>query len=313
MKKILLLLLSMPCILKAQLAPVDSTTFTFSVAESLTHTIPGLGLTSSVAIDTSGASLWKIGSTLKSIFSNDTVASRGIMTDTSNPYPANANDFFVLKVHDFINYTIDFWHKYQTDSLHAGCIIEFSSDSGTTWINIADCPGMILQNVYSSADTLITGQPAFTGTSNGEQHSSFQFINCVGVRLTSTMCFPDYGRFSDNYIRFRFVSDSTVDSLSGWIIDSIRMVNYDCPGSVANVNNTFQPLNIFPNPATSMLTIQSPNEPINTIAITNILGQTVYSEQFAANSMEAEINVSNLSTGIYFVKINNEVRKFLKQ
>ena len=315
MKKILLALLLMPTILKAQYIPIDSTTFTFSATDSLTHTVLPMfsGDTASAIVDTSGATLWHIGNTLKHIFSNDTTVRRGIMTDTLHPYPANANDFFVLKIHSFINYTVNFWHKYQTDSLHAGCIIEFSSDSGTTWMNIADCPSMILQNVYSSADTLFSGQPAFTGTSNGEQLSSLQFINCIGIRTTSTACFPDYFHFADNYIRFRFVSDSTVDSLSGWMIDSIRVIGYNCPGSVSKIENAHQSLNIFPNPATSRITIQSPGEAISNITIINLLGQTVYSRKFTVSSTQTDVDVSDLPHGIYFIKANNEVRKFLKQ
>ncbi len=313
MKKILLVLLFLPGILKAQFVALDSATFAFSPGDSLYLRVPtSFGDTVSAIIDTTGSRLWQIGSTLKPVFSNDTTATRGIMTDTLYHYPSKADDYFVLKLHSFINYRVNFWHRYQTDSMHAGGIVEFSSDSGTTWINVADCPAMAMQNIYTLADTLLTGQPAFSGTSNGEQFSSLQFINCVGERTTSTRCFPDLFNFSDVYIRFRFVSDSTVDSLSGWIIDSIKIVGYDCEGSVSKVENDLQPLSMFPNPATSMLTVQS-GEAINSITIINLLGQTVYSRQFTFHSKQANIDVSELTTGVYFVKVNNEMRKFLKE
>ena len=71
--------------------------------------------------------------------------------------------------------------------------------------------------------------------------------------------------------------------------------------------------NLFPNPATSVITVQSLNEPISTINITNMLGQAVYSWQFAVSSTQTDVDVSYLPHGIYFVKVNNEVRKVLKQ
>jgi hypothetical protein len=50
--------------------------------------------------DSSNTKLWQMGSTHKSYFA-DTGSAKGIMTDTLNPYPVNANSWFVLK--GFIN------------------------------------------------------------------------------------------------------------------------------------------------------------------------------------------------------------------
>ncbi len=315
MGKLLLLLLFIPRFLEAQV--IDSTTFAFSGSDSLIHYMPSTsgGGQVAVSVDTTGTTLWKIGNTIKPVFSNDTTAMRGIMTDTSNPYRANANDFFVLKIGPLPNVIVSCWHKYQTDSLHAGGIIEFSSDSGITWTNIANCPDMVIQNVYSPADTLITGQPAFTGTSDGEQLSSFQFVDCIAARQTATGCFPSGIDFSGSiYVRFHFISDSTTDSLSGWMIDSIKIADYECfgIGGVRNITDN-KVFNLFPNPATSQLTIQSPGEVINYITITDILGEIVYSSQSTVRSTRMDIDVTTLPSGIYFVKINNEVRRFAKE
>jgi hypothetical protein len=138
---------------------LDSTTFTFSNEDSLIHYLVGAfgrGYpyantpdTPSISIDTSSATLWQIGSTRKPIFSNDSIAVRAIMTDTLHFYPANANDFFILKVDSIVpNFIVDVWHKYETDSLHAGGIVEYSFDT-ITWINVANCPYLGTQNIYS--------------------------------------------------------------------------------------------------------------------------------------------------------------------
>ena len=79
-------------------------------------------------------------------------------------------------------------------------------------------------------------------------------------------------------------------------------------------------ITIFPNPATSSLTIQSTNQPIANVCITNLLGQAVYSKQSTAG-LQVAIDVSALPTGIYFVQVNlayrqaggAEVKKFVKE
>ncbi len=69
-------------------------------------------------------------------------------------------------------------------------------------------------------------------------------------------------------------------------------------------------INVYPNPATTSLTIYS-SEKITTISIINLLAQTVYTNEY--NSEKVEVEVSALSTGVYFIKINGTVvGKFLK-
>ena len=70
-------------------------------------------------------------------------------------------------------------------------------------------------------------------------------------------------------------------------------------------------MNIYPNPATTSLTI-SASDRITAIAITNLLGQAVYTNQY--NSTQVQVDVADLPAGVYFVKVNGlEVRKFVKQ
>jgi len=71
-------------------------------------------------------------------------------------------------------------------------------------------------------------------------------------------------------------------------------------------------LYIYPNPATTQLTITA-SSVISEITITNLLGQTVYSSQYSGGS-QASIDVSELPSGVYFVKVNGtDVRKIVKQ
>lgn len=73
-------------------------------------------------------------------------------------------------------------------------------------------------------------------------------------------------------------------------------------------------ISVFPNPATAQLTIQSTDQLINQITITNLLGQAVRSLQFAVGRQQVSVDIADLPAGIYFVKVNGGVvRKFVKE
>jgi len=67
---------------------------------------------------------------------------------------------------------------------------------------------------------------------------------------------------------------------------------------------------LTPNPATNRLTVSSKNETISQVAIYNVLGQLVMNRSFSNNFSET-LNISNLNSGMYLVKINNATTKRL--
>jgi hypothetical protein len=70
-------------------------------------------------------------------------------------------------------------------------------------------------------------------------------------------------------------------------------------------------LMVFPNPATTSLNIMA-GYTISSVKIIDVLGHLVYSHN--CNDRGVQINVANLTSGIYFVKINgSEVRQFVKR
>ena len=73
-------------------------------------------------------------------------------------------------------------------------------------------------------------------------------------------------------------------------------------------------ITVYPNPASTQLTIQSQNPPIDNLTITNTLGQTIYSQSQESNYTIIQIDVSALPRGMYFIRINGtDIRKFLKE
>jgi len=320
MKKLLLLLFLLPIYAQGQWFGTiwgiaqDSTTFTFLSGDTLTRVIPTdtWGDTAKIVVDTSGSTLWQIGGTTKTGFTTAMGTTRGIMTDTLNAYPSNTNSFFVVKIGSMPNVIVDFWHHYNTDSAHAGGAVEFSTDSGATWINVASCPNIDTFNFYTAADTISNGVAAFHGTNSFNMLSRVQFIDCIGVKTTSTSCFPNFTGPQGIYLRFRFISDTAVNTTdAGWLIDSIKIENPGCiPGFVPQLHKIGK-IDVFPDPATDIVNISCSSQ-IGRVIITDVLGKERCNQ--LCNNSEIQIDISTLPKGIYFVRVAGmEVRKLVKE
>jgi hypothetical protein len=86
---------------------------------------------------------------------------------------------------------------------------------------------------------------------------------------------------------------------------------YNIPSAVNSPQIPPSSIALFPNPATTDLTIFATGK-ITSISISNLIGQTVYSQE--CNTLKASVDVSTLPAGVYLVRVNDtEVRKFVKQ
>ncbi len=114
--------------------------------------------------------------------------------------------------------------------------------------------------------------------------------------------------YSGDYLDSTTISYTLVSGCSA----SIEAYLAICEGvpTIANTNE----ISIFPNPAATMLTIQSSKDAIIDIVITDLTGQLVSSKRYISGGLQVDVDVSTLPSGIYFVKVNNtEVRKFVKE
>ncbi len=109
----------------------------------------------------------------------------------------------------------------------------------------------------------------------------------------------------------------TANSCSN-VQDVTVVVDPCAPLLVQNVSGAGA-LVLYPNPATTQLTISAP-ENITTIAITNLLGQTIYSWQSAVCSLQSSVDVADLPGGVYFVIVSGDplaglrmIGKFVKE
>lgn len=77
-----------------------------------------------------------------------------------------------------------------------------------------------------------------------------------------------------------------------------------------NNNNLSEGLTLYPNPSASFITINSKNQPIENVNINDISGKQIIDFK-NLNTETKNIDISNLSKGIYFISINNQVVKKL--
>ena len=299
MKKILLLfLLVLPVVGQGQIVEEHAIdTFTIQFSDTMSRYIP----------DSAIIPLWQIGTTTKPFFETGGLPTRAMMTDTIHYYPKGANNWFILKLPP-AEQIVDFWHKYQTDSGHAGGTVEFSTDYGATWVNIlGSCntdgrsdEGVRTYHFYNKSDSLSGGTPGFMGASDTVVYSRFEFL-IPPPDIPTGRCF--FG-LDTIYVRFRFVSDSTDDTLAGWRIDSLKIENDGIPGgigAVAKISN-YQLLQVFPNP-TSDFMFQFPaleNQSTYTVAVFDAMGVKIIDMPYSQY-----LNIAGRQPGVYFYKVTN--------
>lgn len=112
-------------------------------------------------------------------------------------------------------------------------------------------------------------------------------------------------------IRFAFQNDSVDQYVM--FLDNITLTATVPMSSNEFFSNKFS---TYPNPATSMISIvNSDNILVNEIFISDINGRIMLENKFS-NVSEAQINVSQLNSGVYFININTDagkaVKKFIK-
>lgn len=75
-------------------------------------------------------------------------------------------------------------------------------------------------------------------------------------------------------------------------------------------DNTISDFTMAPNPATEIVSVSSKTQPIETIELFNVLGQKIMDMNFS-DSLSEDINIANLQSGMYVVKINKTTTKRL--
>ena len=147
-----------------------------------------------------------------------------------------------------------------------------------------------------------TYKPLYYANASGDSIGDFHLLlNLTGVSSGS------------HYITVRFAhTPSSTVSTETFVINK-------WPTGVSNVNNAENDIVLYPNPAHDEVNIvYDPNNDIKNIVVYNIIGKAL-SVYKTTNNTSANLNVENIPSGIYFVRLFNShgdvvvTRKFTKQ
>lgn len=252
-----------------------------------------------IQLDTSSTNVWQIGKPQKSIFDSAATVPNAIVTDTLNPYPVNNVSRFSYQVQTFAFgpagvLALQWKQKLDFDRDHDGGIIEFSVDSGQTWLNAFNTP--YVYNFYgfdqSNVDTLSTGEYAFSGTD-----STWRDIwLCFDIAWLSSM--------GDTVtVRYTMVSDSIDNQREGWIIDNM-MTHITWAHTVKQMESS-EYMKVFPTLTSGIINIEAEKlqefHIIESIELFDMQGRVVQRHGIAPTKFY--IDIKDHAEGMYYLKV----------
>ncbi|NVO04181.1 MAG: T9SS type A sorting domain-containing protein [Bacteroidetes bacterium] len=174
-----------------------------------------------------------------------------------------------------------------------------TTDGGTSWTEITTLP-------IAANDICCATSNVFFATSNMTIYKSTD----AGSTWTS-----DYTLASGFALRGVKISGNSAYSICSLFGGDKVLKNANAFASISE-NRLPESIKIFPMPATNQITIETDQlTKTNSISIFNIQGQELVKQEITNNS--TTIDISDLSSGIYFVKYQNEngftTQKMVKQ
>jgi len=262
-----------------------------------------------IVIDTLPGNLWQTGKPQKTFFNSAHTGAKAILTDTINIYPPNNTSSFVYIIRNpYIQtcYTcMEFWHKYDMDTLKDKGIIDASYDGGNSWILVNDTTNFSYSfhwtsdyhesNGNYSQHKLIT-----SGQSDGWIQSTFCWNWYIPVKKMDTIILPP----DSLMVRFTFISDSIINNKDGWMIDDI-IVTAAAPESCSGINEISKEnhISVFPNPFFRQTTLQTDTYFKNaTLTLYNSFGQHIKQIK-NITGQTVTLQRGNLSGGLYHFRL----------
>ncbi|MDA3927347.1 MAG: carbohydrate-binding protein [Prolixibacteraceae bacterium] len=239
--------------------------------------------------------------------------------------PDNITAYDLGALDAFTDFTVDntivepTWHEIpgkveaEDYALQMGTDTETTSDDGgglnIGWIDTGDWVDYAIQNTTTETKYEVTFRIA--AASSGGKFNYYIDNNKVGqIAVPSTGDWQTWKSVSDtitvspgkHYLKLYATSGGF--NINYFIIDEPK------PVGVKN-NNLADAINVYPNPATNSLTIQSVDFKFNKIEIFDMIGNQVMIKD-ASEVLELNLHL-HLSDGIYFLKVSNENEYQLKK
>lgn len=254
-----------------------------------------------IVLDTANQNIWQIGKPQKIIFDSASTLPNAIVTDTINFYPTNNTSRFIAKIPIITSpwiFALQWKQKLDLDAGFDGGIIEYSKDTGNTWLNVFNNP--FVYNFYGfdtlNADTLPGGQFAFSGKDTTWRD--------IWLCFQSTWLQP----IDTLLIRFTLLSDSVNNNKEGWLIDN--MMGHITIGHTIKEVEQKNYINVYPNPVNNRVYIQLQKQLkshiIENMELMDLSGRVV--ERWSHIPTKFWFDTHNYADGKYFLKIKTNIK-----
>ena len=197
------------------------------------------------------SNVWQIGKPQKTIFDSAATQPNAIVTDTLNFYPITDTSRFITKIANNFGswgvFALQWKQKLDMDTAFDGGTIEYSTDSGTTWISVFNNP--YVYNFYGydtlNVDTLIGGMKAFNGTDSTWKDIWLCF---------SSSWLAQFQSMDTLLFRFSIIADSINNYKEGWLIDNM-LAHTTWVHTIKEIpQDTY--LRMYPNPTNNIVHIE---------------------------------------------------------
>jgi len=213
--------------------------------------------------------------------------------------------------------------------------LDVSSNTALTYL---DCAGNQLTSLDVSSNTALTGLEC-TGNQlislNVSANTALTYLRCEGNQLTSLdvsantaltdlycgsnqLTSLNVKNGNNNNMHFYANSnpnlscinvDNATWSTTNWTgIDAGAYFSENCYSGISTLINTTE-IKTYPNPTTGKLAVSLSNANISTIEIFNLIGEKIYAQN-VNQEKSIEIDISNTSGGIYFLKVSDGVKVY---
>lgn len=205
---------------------------------------------------------------------------------------------------DYLTYTIRFENTgtANAENVRINDILDAKLDE-TTIKTVASSHPYILErngNILNWNFNNIQLPPSVANASTGKGYVTFQIKPKAGFVVGDVI--PNKAN-----IYFDFNPAIVTNVCNTEVITALSSTQFE-------VNN----FSFYPNPAKDLITIEAAqNTTISNVVITDILGKTIYNNSYN-NESKIEVNLSDLSKGIYFIKVSlptkeTQQMKFIKE
>ncbi|MCX7737248.1 MAG: M14 family zinc carboxypeptidase [Candidatus Kapabacteria bacterium] len=190
------------------------------------------------------------------------------------------------------NTILEFTTKWSTESNRDACVVQISTDNGSTWIYLKT--QRMIEGDGASRSKFVTGLYGLHGT--------FHYWVTQSVSLKDY-----YGK--DILLRFGLLSDLS-KNFDGWYLKNIKIKFYQ------NINSTesmpeIEKIKVYPNFINNndkFIRIENLNLIECNLQVYDLLGNEYVLPKIIENSKLCYLNANQLNSGIYFIYIKNRER-----